>query len=142
MSKLKGKNHKKKKKVIFSCLAFSEQFEGSEGLITEGAGARCLLKDNRESWNHRIIIEPQNFLSLKGPLKVIQSSCPSVNRDIFRQIRLLRAPSHAEGTNSAVSIFKCTTAEQLQQFFPKPLTDDCSHVLIEVGLKEPRARCN
>lgn len=49
MSKLKGKNHKKKKKVIFSCLAFSEQFEGSEGLITEGAGARCLLKDNRES---------------------------------------------------------------------------------------------
>lgn len=49
MSKLKGKNHKKKKKVIFSCLAFSEQFEGSKGLIAEGAGARCLLKDNRES---------------------------------------------------------------------------------------------
>lgn len=51
-------------------------------------------------------------------------------------------PSRAEGTNSAVSIFKCTTAEQLKQFFPKPLTNDCSHVLIEVGLKEPRARCN
>ena len=40
-----------------------------------------------------LIIESQNCLSWKGPLKAIQSNSPGLNRNTYSQIRLLGAPS-------------------------------------------------
>ena len=62
------------------------------------------------------IIESQNHLSWKGPLKAIQSNPPATNRVTYSQSTLLRAPSNLtlnvfrDGeTTSLGNMFQCFT---------------------------------
>ena len=73
---------------------------------------------------HRIV-ESQDPWSWKGPLRVIQSKSPAINRDIHRQIRLSRALSSitvkvSRGGASAASLgilFQCLTTLTVKYFF-------------------------
>jgi len=80
-------------------LPFSARTAGANAalLSLEGSSApgRAFTWGGDFPWRteYRGIIEAENGLGWKGPLKAIQSNHAATSRDIFTQIRLLRAPS-------------------------------------------------